>query len=76
VLVIGGGAIGLVTLLCAKAFGSLRVVVADTHNERLSVAKELGADAVVLISKKDEVSILLASISFLINSPSTSEFVL
>ncbi|CAK9221880.1 unnamed protein product [Sphagnum jensenii] len=54
VLVIGGGAIGLVTLLCAKAFGSLRVVVADTHNERLSVAKALGADAVVLISKKDE----------------------
>ncbi len=56
VLVIGGGAIGLVTLLCAKAFGSLRVVVADTHNERLSVAKALGADGVVLISKKDEVS--------------------
>jgi L-iditol 2-dehydrogenase len=65
VLVIGGGAIGLVTLLCAKAFGSLRVVVADTHNERLSVAKALGADGVVLISKKDEVSEYPFSINIL-----------
>ena len=56
VLVIGGGAIGLVTLLVAKAFGSPRVVLADTHSERLSFAKQLGADDVVLISRNAEVS--------------------
>ena len=55
VLVIGGGAIGLVTLLVAKAFGSPRVVLADTHSERLSFAKQLGADEVVLISRNAEV---------------------
>lgn len=54
VLIIGGGAIGLVTLLVARAFGSPRIIVADTHAERLSSAMEMGADETVLVSKKEE----------------------
>lgn len=58
VLIIGGGAIGLVTLLVARAFGSPRIIVADTHAERLSSAMEMGADETVLVSKKEEVEFL------------------
>lgn len=51
VLIIGGGAIGLVTLLVARAFGSPRIIVADTHTERLQCAKDMGAHETVLISR-------------------------
>lgn len=50
-LIIGGGAIGLVTLLVARAFGSPRIIVADTHAERLRCAKNMGAHDTVLISR-------------------------
>jgi len=51
VLVVGGGAIGLVTLLVARAFGSPRILVADTHPERLQCALAIGADETVLLSR-------------------------
>ncbi|KAH9551123.1 hypothetical protein CY35_10G106900 [Sphagnum magellanicum] len=50
VLILGAGPIGLVTMLAAHAFGSPKVVVADISPERLKVAKELGANATVLVS--------------------------
>lgn len=54
VLIIGGGAIGLVTMLVAKAFGSPCIIVADTHSERLTSAKHLGANETVLVSRSPE----------------------
>ncbi|MCO5601989.1 hypothetical protein L7F22_056116 [Adiantum nelumboides] len=52
VLVLGSGPIGLVTLMAAKAFGSPRVIVVDVDENRLKMAKELGANAVVCVSTK------------------------
>lgn len=50
VLILGAGPIGLVTLLTAHAYGSPKVIIADVSAERLKVAKELGANATVLLS--------------------------
>jgi len=47
VLVLGAGPIGLVSMMCARAYGAARVVVTDIADNRLRVAKELGADDVV-----------------------------
>uniref|UniRef100_A0A2I3H2Q4 Sorbitol dehydrogenase n=1 Tax=Nomascus leucogenys TaxID=61853 RepID=A0A2I3H2Q4_NOMLE len=52
VLVCGAGAIGVVTLLVAKAMGAAQVVVTDLSATRLSKAKEIGADLVLQISKE------------------------
>jgi len=46
-LVLGAGTIGLMTLQAVKAMGAGRVVVTDLLQERLDMALELGADAVV-----------------------------
>ncbi|KAL3682545.1 hypothetical protein R1sor_000567 [Riccia sorocarpa] len=54
VLIMGAGPIGLVSMLVARAFGSPRIIIADVHPERLRVAKELGADAVVQVSTRPE----------------------
>lgn len=50
-LIVGGGPIGLMMLLVARAFGSPRILLADTHQERLQCALALGADETVLLSK-------------------------
>lgn len=46
VAIVGGGTIGLFTMQWAKLLGAKRVVVFDISNERLELAKRLGADAV------------------------------
>ncbi|KAI5346986.1 hypothetical protein PRUPE_2G288800 [Prunus persica] len=61
VLVIGAGPIGLVSVLSARAFGAARIVIVDVDDERLSIAKSLGADDAVKVSTnpqdlEDEVS--------------------
>jgi L-iditol 2-dehydrogenase len=43
VLICGAGPIGLITLLACKAAGACQIVVTDIKDERLQVAKELGA---------------------------------
>uniref|UniRef100_A0A6B2L8X4 Enoyl reductase (ER) domain-containing protein n=1 Tax=Arcella intermedia TaxID=1963864 RepID=A0A6B2L8X4_9EUKA len=48
VLITGAGPVGLVSLLVAKASGATRVVVTDLMQNRLDVAKQLGADATFL----------------------------
>jgi L-iditol 2-dehydrogenase len=53
VAIIGGGTIGIFAVQWAKVFGSRRVVVFDISDERLEVAKRLGADAVFNSSKED-----------------------
>jgi L-iditol 2-dehydrogenase len=44
VAILGGGTIGLFTMQWAKIFGAKKVVVFDISNERLELAKRLGAD--------------------------------
>eukprot|EP00249_Psilotum_nudum_P016325 c25767_g1_i1 orf=1242-2354(+) len=50
VLIMGAGPIGLVTMLAARAFGALRIVVVDVDGNRLAMAKKLGADETVVVS--------------------------
>lgn len=57
VLIMGAGPIGLVTMLVARAFGVPRIMLVDVDDYRLSVAKELGADAVVKVSTDIQVSV-------------------
>lgn len=59
VLVMGAGPIGLVTMLAARAFGAPRIVIVDVDDQRLSVAKELGANEAVKVSTNIQVSIFL-----------------
>lgn len=47
VAVLGGGTIGMFTMQWAKIFGSKKVVVFDISEERLALAKRLGADATI-----------------------------
>ncbi|MDO4518712.1 MAG: galactitol-1-phosphate 5-dehydrogenase [Eubacteriales bacterium] len=47
VAILGGGTIGIFTMQWAKIFGSKKVVVFDISDERLELAKRLGADEVV-----------------------------
>jgi L-iditol 2-dehydrogenase len=48
VLITGAGPIGLVVLLVARASGATKIIVTDVMQNRLDVAKQLGADAVFL----------------------------
>ena len=47
VAVLGGGTIGLFTMQWAKIFGAKSVTVLDISDERLALAKKLGADQTV-----------------------------
>ncbi len=47
VAILGGGTIGLFTMQWAKIFGARSVTVFDISDERLSLAKKLGADETV-----------------------------
>lgn len=47
VAILGGGTIGLFTMQWARIFGSRKVVVFDINEERLTLAKKLGADEVL-----------------------------
>lgn len=53
VAILGGGTIGLFTMQWAKIFGSKKVVVFDISEERLALAKKLGADAVINTQGED-----------------------
>lgn len=52
VAILGGGTIGMFTMQWAKIFGSRKVVVFDISDERLALAKRLGADEVVNTTKE------------------------
>lgn len=53
VAILGGGTIGMFTMQWAKIFGSKKVVVFDISDERLGLAKRLGADEVINTLDKD-----------------------
>ncbi|MFQ1011883.1 alcohol dehydrogenase catalytic domain-containing protein [Gilliamella apicola] len=46
VVIVGGGTIGLLAMLCAKAMGASTIAVLDINDERLNLAKQLGADVI------------------------------
>jgi len=58
VLITGAGPIGLVSLLAARGAGAGHVIVTDVRPERLAVAKEMGADFVIDVSKFSEAEVL------------------
>jgi len=51
VLILGAGPIGLVNILVAKAAGASSVVVVDMQQNRLEVAKKVGANATFLATQ-------------------------
>jgi L-iditol 2-dehydrogenase len=51
VIVQGAGAIGLVTLMCAKISGASKIILIGGPARRLELAKRLGADVVIDIDK-------------------------
>ena len=53
VAVLGGGTVGMMTMQWAKIFGAKKVVVFDILDERLELAKRLGADYGVNSSKEN-----------------------
>jgi L-iditol 2-dehydrogenase len=53
VAILGGGTIGLFTAQWAKIFGAKRVFVFDIDNDRLELAKKLGADITINTLDKD-----------------------
>ncbi|PWJ49742.1 galactitol-1-phosphate 5-dehydrogenase [Faecalicatena contorta] len=53
VAILGGGTIGIFTMQWAKIFGAKKVVVFDISDERLELAKRLGADEVVNTMKEN-----------------------
>lgn len=46
-ILLGMGTIGLLTLQCAKLWGAESVTAVDIDDDRLALAKQLGADAVI-----------------------------
>ena len=53
VAILGGGTIGMFTMQWAKIFGAKKVVVFDLSDERLELAKRLGADEVINTSDEN-----------------------
>lgn len=62
ILVCGAGAVGLLSMLAAKAFGASYVIVTDVLESRLSFAKQLGADKTYLVDRNTKPSELGALI--------------
>lgn len=58
VLVIGAGPIGLVTQQAFQALLGVPVYVADLRNERLAIARKLGATATINSAEEDLVSVI------------------
>jgi L-iditol 2-dehydrogenase len=56
VVIVGAGAIGLLTLLAARRRGAGSIVVTDRDAHRLEIAHVLGADQVVDVSRSDPVA--------------------
>ncbi|KAI9576922.1 sorbitol dehydrogenase-like isoform X1 [Glossina fuscipes] len=68
VLITGAGTIGLVTLLVAKSMGAAKVMITDLVQHRLDVAKELGADCTLLITRENKAELLAEKVEILMGS--------
>jgi len=58
VLVCGAGPIGLVSIIVAKSMGAGKIIVCDLAENRLEVAKELGADHVIKVEAGSDAAAL------------------
>jgi L-iditol 2-dehydrogenase len=61
VVVIGAGAIGLLTLLAARQRGAGSIVITDRSAHRLAVARSLGADMTIDVRTQDPAELVLAA---------------
>lgn len=59
VAIVGDGAIGLSTLLCAKAAGASEVYMVAKHKGRGAIAEKLGATAVIYLNEGDPIQKLM-----------------
>jgi galactitol-1-phosphate 5-dehydrogenase len=66
VIVLGVGTIGLLAMQSAKALGAKSVTAVDINNERLGLAKQLGADHVINVAQENALqeAAFLADINF------------
>lgn len=62
VLVCGAGAVGLLSMLTAKAFGASHVIITDISESRLKFAKEIGASECILITRDSKPSEVAAQV--------------
>jgi len=62
VLVIGAGPMGLMHVMLARLRGAGKVIVSDFVDERLEIAKRLGAD-VIVNPRRDDVSAVVKSVT-------------
>ena len=58
VAILGGGCIGMCTLLAAKAYGASRIIVADIIESHLDMALKIGATDVGNSNKEDTVEMI------------------
>ena len=59
VFLAGTGTIGLLAMVCAKIKGAGKIFVSDMDDERLKVAKDLGADITINPGKEDPKAVVL-----------------
>ena len=59
VAILGGGSIGMCTVLAAKAWGASRIIVSDLFKSHLDKALEIGATDVVNSGEEDAVKAIL-----------------
>ncbi|KAF0043144.1 hypothetical protein F2P81_004481 [Scophthalmus maximus] len=69
VLICGAGPIGLVCLLVAKAMGASKVVITDLSPERLTMAKDLGADFQLTVKRADGAQQLAKTVEDMLGAP-------
>jgi len=59
VVIIGAGVIGLAVLICVVKAGAERIIITDLSDERLELAKKLGATQIINASKTNVVKKIL-----------------
>lgn len=72
VVICGAGPIGLVSLLVCKAMGASKICITDIFQNRLEVAKKLGATCQILVKDKDHKDIIEEIKSKLGNCPDST----
>lgn len=68
VLILGAGPIGLVTLLTAQSMGASNIMITDIAQNRLDIAKSLGAHHTLLIDPKVKEEDLVKSVKNIMGS--------
>jgi L-iditol 2-dehydrogenase len=61
VVIVGAGAIGLLTLLAARQRGAGSIIVTDRDPHRLGVARMIGADQAIDVGKTDPIDAIAAA---------------